>query len=134
MSRDVFTLDDFDFELPQELIAQHPAPDRDRSRLFVLNRGTGSYVHSVFSHLPDFLREGDLMVFNDARVINARLRCIKPTGGTFEIFLTRKIDDRHWRAIASRMKRLKPGDRVKISGSMPLEITISGEGGGRDRD
>jgi S-adenosylmethionine:tRNA ribosyltransferase-isomerase len=126
MPHDVFTLDDFDFYLPQELVAQHPAPGRDQSRLFVLNRKNGSHIHSVFSSLPSFLQEGDLMVFNDARVINARLQCVKPTGGIFEIFLTRKIDDRHWRAIASRMKRLKPGDRIKTSGENPLEITISG--------
>jgi S-adenosylmethionine:tRNA ribosyltransferase-isomerase len=126
MPHDVFTIDDFDFDLPQELIAQHPAPGRDQSRLFVLDRKTSTHVHTVFSSLPSFLREGDLMVFNDARVINARLQCVKPTGGTFEIFLTRKIDDLHWRAIASRMKRLRPGDRVKTIGEISLEIIITG--------
>lgn len=126
MPQDVYTLDDFDFDLPPELIAQYPARDRDLSRLFVLNRKSGTYSHSSFAHLPDFLTEGDLMVFNDAKVINARIRCHKSTGGMLEIFLTRRIDDHHWRAIASRMKRLKRGETVRTSRGPELDITITG--------
>ena len=107
---DVYTLDDFDFDLPPELIAQHPAPGRDLSRLLVLDRKSGARVHGSFSSLPDFLREGDLMVFNDTKVINARIQCVKSTGGLLEILLTRRIDDHRWRAIATRMKRLKKGE------------------------
>jgi len=102
-----YTPDDFDFELPPDLIAQYPAPGRDQSRLLVLNRESGVRQHSSFSNLPDFLREGDLMVFNDTKVINARIMCLRSTGGLIEILLTRRIDDHTWHAITNRMKRLK---------------------------
>lgn len=123
---DVYTLDDFDFDLPPELIAQYPAPGRDLSRLLVLDRKTGNRVHSTFSNLPDFLREGDLMVFNDTRVINARIQCIKSTGGEIELLLTRRMDDYHWRAISNRMKRLKKGETVRTRQAPYLDITITG--------
>ena len=64
---------DFDYHLPQHLIAQSPAQPRDSSRLLLLNRQTGAIQHSTFSNLPDHLREGDLLVLNDSRVVPARL-------------------------------------------------------------
>lgn len=123
---DVYTLDDFDFDLPPELIAQHPAPGRDLSRLLVLDRKSGARVHGSFSSLPDFLREGDLMVFNDTKVINARIQCVKSTGGLLEILLTRRIDDHRWRAIATRMKRLKKGEIIRTCEEPGIDITITG--------
>ncbi len=123
---DVYTLDDFDFNLPPELIAQHPARGRDLSRLLVLDRNSGTRVHGSFSSLPEFLREGDIMVFNDTRVINARIHCFKSTGGLMELLLTRKIDDHRWRAIATRMNRLKKGETVKTSEEPHLDIRITG--------
>ena len=66
--------EDFDFDLPSELIAQHPAPTRDGSRLLVADRHTGTRSHQHFSDLPQFLRVGDVLVMNNSRVIPARLR------------------------------------------------------------
>jgi S-adenosylmethionine:tRNA ribosyltransferase-isomerase len=126
MPHDVYTLDDFDFDLPTELIAQHPASVRDMSRLFILGRFDDIHSHSVFSSLPCYLDKGDILVFNNTRVINARLHCVRSSGGMFELFLTRKIDDHHWHAIATRMKRLKVGEIVRTAGEFPIEIKISG--------
>ena len=73
---------DFDFELPPELIAQVPAPQRDQSRLLVLHRQSGQVEHRRFRDLPEYLRSGDLLVLNDSRVIPARLRGMNAhTGG-----------------------------------------------------
>ncbi|MBN1497060.1 MAG: tRNA preQ1(34) S-adenosylmethionine ribosyltransferase-isomerase QueA [Spirochaetes bacterium] len=107
-----FTLDDFNFELPPGLIAQHPENSRDESRLFVLNRATGEHSHSTFSRLTDFLKSDDLLVFNDARVISARIQCTKETGASLELLLTRKLDERRWTGITNRAKRCRPGESL----------------------
>src|SRR5881396_2007559 len=87
MTTPSYTLSDFDFALPPELIAQHPAPERSGSRLL---DGTGeNAVDRVFRGLPDLLEPGDLMVFNDTRVIKARLFGEKPTGGRLELLIER---------------------------------------------
>ena len=79
---------DFDYHLPDELIAQSPAPQRDQSRLLVLDRAGGAPAHHHFHGLADFLRAGDLLVLNNSRVIPARLRGVnKKSGGAFEILL-----------------------------------------------
>jgi S-adenosylmethionine:tRNA ribosyltransferase-isomerase len=84
-----FTLSDFDFDLPPELVAQHPAPERTSSRLL---DGTGSTpVDRIFRNLPSLLREGDLLVFNDTRVVKARLFGEKPTGGKLELLVERVL-------------------------------------------
>jgi S-adenosylmethionine:tRNA ribosyltransferase-isomerase len=80
---------EFDYNLPPELIAQTPIEPRDVSRLLVLDRGTGQIVHRTFHDILEYLRPGDLLVGNDSRVIPARLHGVKPTGGTAEIFLLR---------------------------------------------
>src|SRR5262249_4242376 len=79
---------EFDYDLPQELIAQHPVPQRDQSRLLVLQRRTGKIEHCSFHQLPAFLGSNDLLVLNDSRVIPARLRGRNTqTGGRFEMLL-----------------------------------------------
>lgn len=115
MHHDEYSLDDFNFSLPAELIAQHPAMRRDESRLMILDRRTGQRTHSVFSRLPEFLIPGDILVFNDARVMNARISCRRETGGAVEVILLERRGTHHWTAISSRTKRLKPGTRL-ISG------------------
>jgi S-adenosylmethionine:tRNA ribosyltransferase-isomerase len=119
-----FTLDDFDFELPSELIAQYPEEKRDESRLFVLNRPLHTFTDSTFNHLPDFLREGDLLVFNDTKVISARIPCRRKTGGAIEILLTGRIDDLRWTAITNRTKRCTPGEKVYPINDASIEFTI----------
>ncbi|MBI4278439.1 MAG: tRNA preQ1(34) S-adenosylmethionine ribosyltransferase-isomerase QueA [Armatimonadetes bacterium] len=84
-------LSDYDYSLPRELIAQHPADPRDSSRLMVVDRATGKIAHHIFRDLPDYLRASDVLVLNDTRVIPARLRGRKGTGGQVEVLLLRPL-------------------------------------------
>src|SRR5678815_1543296 len=98
---------DFDFELPPELIAQHPAQERDQSRLLVLHRTTGEIEHRQFRELKNFLRAGDVLVLNNSRVIPARLRGVNAkTNGAFEMLLLEENATNDWWAM------LKPGKRA----------------------
>jgi S-adenosylmethionine:tRNA ribosyltransferase-isomerase len=106
---------DFDYDLPAELIAQAPVEPRDASRLLVLNRATGQIVHHQFSDLPNYLRPGDLLVGNDSRVIPARLRGIKPSGGAVEILLLRPASPPAWECLV-RGKGMRPGISLAILG------------------
>jgi S-adenosylmethionine:tRNA ribosyltransferase-isomerase len=108
--------DDFDYQLPPELIAQHPIEPRDTSRLLVVNRQNGGIEHRYFSDILSFIQAGDVMVFNDSRVIPARLAGTKlNTGGKVEILLLRRLSPNVWETL------VKPGRRVK-TGTI-LEIT-----------
>lgn len=110
--RKEFSLEDFFYELPEKLIAQSPAEKRDDSRLFILDRSKELFVHSYFRNLKDQLKPGDVLVFNNARVIHARIFCRRETGGRLEIVLAQNIDDRHWYAICNRTKRLNIGEKI----------------------
>ncbi|MBS1128780.1 MAG: S-adenosylmethionine:tRNAribosyltransferase-isomerase [Nitrospirae bacterium] len=92
-------LSDFDFDLPEELIAQAPAEDRDRSRLLVLDRQTGAVVHRVFSDLGAYLVPGDLLVLNDTKVFPCRLQARKAGGGKAELFLLEEKAINLWQAL-----------------------------------
>jgi S-adenosylmethionine:tRNA ribosyltransferase-isomerase len=106
---------EFDFELPPELVAQAPAPQRDLSRLLVLHRGSGQIEHRQFRDLPEFLRPGDVLVLNNSRVIPARLRGMNTrTGGRFEIFLLEENARNNWWAM------LRPGKRGRVDTSIHL--------------
>lgn len=109
--------DDFSYSLPPELIAQQPAPERDRSRLMVLDRSAQSIMHRAFRDLPALLRRGDLLVLNRSKVIPARLRARKETGGEIELLLLRREDDASWRALARPSRRLRPGTALTFPGS-----------------
>ena len=124
MRNNQYTLDDFFYELPPELIAQQPQDKRDASRLFVLDRNDNSYTHSEFTHLPTFLRKGDLLVMNDARVISARILCRRQSGGSIELLLTRQIDRCRWAAITNRTKRIREGERVFPVSDDSIEFII----------
>ncbi len=118
---------DFDYYLPQELIAQTPVEPRDRSRLLVLNRGDGSIKHRSFSELLGYLRTGDVLVFNDSRVIPARLIGRKvDTGGRVEILLLRRSDNGNWEVLVKPGKRANIGTRIEITD----ESTGNGHGSG----
>jgi len=107
---------DFDYSLPSELIAQTPVEPRDQSRLMVLNRADGSVEHSRFSKIVDYLRDGDVLVFNDTRVIPARLYGRRvDSGGRVELLLLRRLSANVWEALVKRSKRLRPGTRVEIT-------------------
>jgi len=124
MPKSSYTLEDFNFELPGELIAQHPADRRDSSRLFVLNRNTGKYTHAVFSGLPGFIREGDVLVFNNARVIPARIMFKRDTGGVVEVILNRRLSSLTWIVLTNRTKRLKQGEVLRAARDPEISITL----------
>ncbi len=104
----------FDYDLPQELIAQHPVEPRDASRLLIVPRGGTDFQDRVFSELPEILRPGDVLVLNDTRVIPARLFARRETGGRVEILLLARIEGDIWRAIARPARRLGAGDRLEM--------------------
>ncbi len=116
---------DFDYHLPPELIAQAPLPERDRSRMMVLDRAAGAIQHRGVRDLPDFLHAGDLMVVNDTRVIPARLFGQKiPTGGRVEVLLVEPRADGCWRAMCRASGRTRPGDRYRLA-SGRIETTVA---------
>ena len=104
----------YDYELPESAIAQTPLADRSASRLLVLRRWTGERQHRHFAELPEFLRAGDLLVMNETRVIPARLRAQRATGGKAEIFLVRALADGRWLALVKPSAKLKPGTSVSL--------------------
>ena len=113
-----------EYSLPPELIAQHPAQRRDGSRLLVYDRSTGDVRHRFFWELPDELR-GELVVVNDTRVVPARLRFRRPTGGDAEVLLLEPLDAAgEWEGLARPTRKLRPGQRL---GSVEL-IEHLGEG------
>lgn len=140
------TLDDFDFQLPPEQIAQAPLAQRDGSRLLRLSRTTGQVAHHVFRDLPSLLREGDLLVVNDARVIPARLIGKKvPTGGRAELLVVRPsahtAADRaladapeaaEWVCLGQASKGLKAGAQLEFEAGLHAEV-VAALGGGEYR-
>lgn len=120
-------LSDFDYDLPEDRIAQHPLDQRDASRMMVLDRGAQSWADRSFRDLPDFLRAGDLLVLNNTRVFPARLIGTRhPSGGRVELFLIREDEPGVWEALARPAKRLARGSRVEF-GSGRLGGTIVDE-------
>lgn len=113
---------DFDFELPPELIAQYPLPNRSDSRLLTYDRKTGRHEHHLFKSLVDFLRPGDLLVMNDSKVIPARFYGTKLTGGKVEFLVERTLDDRAFLAHIKTSKALKPGALVRLDGDWRVEV------------
>ena len=108
---------EFDYDLPRELIAQTPIEPRDHSRLMVVSRDDGSIVHRHFYDLPEFLRRGDVLVFNDSRVIPARLYGRRAgSGGWVEILLLHRVSPGTWRALVRPGRRLGEGTTVVVPG------------------
>ncbi|MBX3731477.1 MAG: tRNA preQ1(34) S-adenosylmethionine ribosyltransferase-isomerase QueA [Verrucomicrobiae bacterium] len=120
---------DFHFELPPDLIARRPAPERDQSRLMVLPRDGGPLQHRVFAELPALLRAGDLLVLNDSRVVPARLRGQRePGGGKFEVLLLEENGPGDWWVMLRPGKRVRPGSRLRFRSAdgapSPLAATV----------
>lgn len=119
----------FDYELPAELIAQEPLPERDASRLLVLPREQGEPQHRTIRDLPQLLRAGDLLVVNDARVIPARLRGRKEgTGGKVEVLLVEPLGASDWLALAQSSKPLRAGAGIEAHGARLAVTEVRGEG------
>jgi len=117
---------DFDFQLPEELIAQTPLERRDASRLMTLDKSTGAVGHHHFYDLPQFLRPGDCLVLNDSRVLPARLIGHRPTGGACEVLLLVDRGDNLWECLVRPGRKLKPGAQV-IFGDGQLTASIEAE-------
>ena len=117
-------ISDFDYELPEELIAQHPLPNRDASRMLVVDRATGTFEDREFVSLPKYLRAGDCLVLNNTKVFPARLfgRRI-PTRGRVEVLRLREIETAQWQVLARPARRLQVGSRLEFSQSK-LSATV----------
>lgn len=118
-------INDFDYELPEELIAQKPADRRDASRLLVVHRNTGKTEHRHFYDILEYLKEGDCLVLNNSKVLPARLYGIKEgTGAKVEFLLIKRIEGDCWETMVRPGKRLKPGDSVMFSEEPLLKADI----------
>ncbi len=115
-----FTTSDFDFALPPELIAQHPAPERSGSRL--LDGSGAAPVDRTFRDLPTLLREGDLLVFNDTQVVKARLFGEKPSGGKLELLIERVLPDGTVAAHMKVSKKPRAGTMLRMAGGFEAEL------------
>ncbi len=115
-------LEDFQYELPPELIAQRPLPERSASRLLVLDGATGAFTDRRFRELPGLLAPGDLLVFNDTRVIPARLFGRKETGGAVEVLVERILGPREALAHVRASKPPRPGTRLRLEGGAVCRV------------
>jgi S-adenosylmethionine:tRNA ribosyltransferase-isomerase len=123
-------LSDFDYALPAGLIAQVPLPERDASRLLVLDRGSERTLHSTMRRLPEFLRAGDLLVFNDTRVRRARVFGRVAGGGSVELLLLDEVISGVWRCLGKPAKRLRPGTELRFPEGIRARVQ-AGPGDGR---
>lgn len=123
-------LSDFDYVLPEELIAQEATERRDASRLMTLDRTSGEIGETRFSDIARLFRSGDLLVLNDTRVIPARLFGHKESGGKVEVFLVRRLDlpGECWEAMVRASKAPRPGTQVRFDGGMAATVAGRGDG------
>ncbi len=123
---------DFNYYLPEELIAQTPLERRDASRLLRLDKLTGEVEHRRFFDLPDYLREGDCLVLNDSRVLPARLIGRRETGGVVEVVLLRDLGGNVWECLTRPGRKTKPGTKLIFGeGELKAIVTDSAEGGNK---
>jgi S-adenosylmethionine:tRNA ribosyltransferase-isomerase len=125
-------VDEFDYNLPEERIAQQPLPERDASRMLVVDRATGTWEDRMFRDFPTYVHDGDCLVLNDSRVFPSRLYGRREHGtGRVEIFLTRQITANTWEALVRPGKKMRTGERIIISNDLSAEILGRGEFGER---
>lgn len=124
-------LDDYDYHLPPERIAQTPAEPRDASRLMVVHRDSGAIEHRVFRDIVEYLRPGDALVVNDSRVRAARLHARKATGGRVELLLLKSLGGSDWECLVSPGRRVPPGTVLQVDGGPEAEVLSRTEAGGR---
>ncbi len=116
-------VNDFHFELPDELIARYPLEQRSSSRLLCMNGDTGALTHRVFSDVLTLIEPGDLVVFNDTRVIPARLFGQKESGGKLEVLIERIVDQHHVLAHVRCSRSPKPGTKIVLDGGLEADVT-----------
>jgi S-adenosylmethionine:tRNA ribosyltransferase-isomerase len=114
--------EDLNYDLPEELIAQEPATKRDDSRLLVVHRDTRQIDEDVFSNVGAYLNPGDALVLNETKVIRARMKGAKKTGGHVEIFLLHETDPGVWEALVRPSARVKPGTIVAIGDALHVQV------------
>ncbi len=128
-------LSDFDYHLPEELIAQQPLVDRAASRMLVVDRAAGTFEDRQFSDLPSYVHSGDCLVLNDSRVLPSRLYGHREhgTGGRVEVFLTKQLaaDGLTWEALVRPGRKMRTGERAFVSDELSVEILGRGEFGER---
>ena len=124
-------LSDFDYDLPEERIAQFPCEPRDHSRLLKVNIDTGELVHAHFYDLLDDVEAGDLLVFNNTRVIPARLIGAKPTGGKVEVFLLTRLDGDRWEVLVKPGKKARIGQEILFGDELSCVVEDNTDFGGR---
>src|SRR5690625_3183344 len=126
-------IDDFNFDLPEELIAQTPLKERSASRLLVVDRQTKELEHRAFTDIKNYLREGDCIVLNDTRLVIERLYGIKKvTGAKLEVLLLHQIEANRWEVVRKSEKKVRVGTTIVFGGGL-LQTTYTEikEHGGR---
>ena len=113
---------DYDFDLPEHLIAQTPAERREGSRMLLVDRKAGTFTDSSFIELPLLLRPNDLLVLNNTRVFPARLYGQSETGANIELFLVRETEQDVWEALARPARRLHPGKRIDLAADLSATV------------
>ena len=126
-------VDLFDFDLPEELIAQTPLEDRSSSRLMVLNKETGNLEHTIFKNVKNYLKKGDCLVLNDTKVLPARLFGIKEeTGAKVEVLLLTQQEGDRWETLVKPAKRIKKGTKIHFGDGLLTAVCVEElEHGGR---
>ena len=123
---------DFSFDLPQELIAQTPIPQRDHSRLMILDKQTGETEDRHFYDLPDYLNPGDCLVLNDSRVLPARLLGIRSTGGAIELLLLKDLGENNWECLCRPGKKIRERTELQFGdGKLSAKVLEITDGGNR---
>ena len=121
---------DFYYDLPEELIAQHPAEPRDSARLLVYHKNSGKIEDKHFYDVIDYLRPGDVLVVNDTKVIPARIYGYRDTtGGKIEFLLHKRVDLTDWEVLAKPARKALPGNIIRFSDKLYAEVLSCGEDG-----
>lgn len=122
-------LSEFDYELPEELIAQKPASRRTQSKMMVLKKAQKSIEHKKFSDIVDYLGENDVLVLNNTKVFPARLLGQKTTGANVEVFLLKELENKQWEALVKPSKRVNSGNIIQISDELSVKTLVRLDGG-----
>ncbi|MCF7804153.1 MAG: tRNA preQ1(34) S-adenosylmethionine ribosyltransferase-isomerase QueA [Candidatus Marinimicrobia bacterium] len=132
LQSDKAQLEDFDYELPEDKIAQYPVEPRDSSRLMVVNRSTDTLEHKVFTDVIDYLDEGDVLVLNETRVFPSRLIAVKDqTDAKVEVFLLRELETNIWEVLVNPARKVRIGNKLTVTEELQCDVIDNTISGGR---